>query len=88
MTPEELAVVEKAAETECVSRWNEDECERGDCLSCMAARLLPPLRCACGKWELRRFQPSLWEMPINHTPAKCEAPPPAQRCATCNQVLR
>lgn len=87
MTAEETRVLAMAAATDCQNRWQEYECESADCLSCAAAKLLPPLRCACGKFELRRYTPSMWEHPISHEPEACAEPPRATHCSSCKQAL-
>lgn len=88
LPPEVLSVVERAAALSCVNEF-EGECAsaEGRCLPCDAARLLPPLRCKCGKFELNRARPSVWEMPVNHAPELCAEPPKRTHCSSCKQAL-
>ena len=79
-------VIEMAAETSCDS-GNGEQCRHHDCLHCAAAKLLPPLRCACGVYSLDRSEPSVWDGILVHRPDKCAARERATHCPACAQRL-
>lgn len=81
-------IIAWASRHDCEHTWSQYAEEfSAACAPCVARKILGPLKCACGAFELLRWSPSMYVKPVSHTPDACAEPTRPTHCASCRQAL-